>query len=144
MNMDIEVQSEATPTVTVDKLANIYIKMRDKRSLLKKAWEVQDKEIAEQMDMLEQKMLDTCKEMNADSIKTKHGTIIRSVKTRYWTNDWDSMYKFIKEHDAFGMLEKRIAQTNTKQFLEENPDLLPMGLNLDSEYTVVVRRSKEN
>ena len=142
--MDIEVQSEATPAVTVDKLANIYIKMRDKRSLLKKAWEVQDKEIAEQMDMLEQKMLDTCKEMNADSIKTKHGTIIRSIKTRYWTNDWDSMYKFIKEHYAFGMLEKRIAQTNTKQFLEENPDLLPMGLNLDSEYTVVVRRSKEN
>ena len=43
--MDEQVQSEATPAVTVDKLANIYIKMRDKRSLLKKAWEVQDKEI---------------------------------------------------------------------------------------------------
>jgi hypothetical protein len=31
-----------------------------------------------------------------------------------------------------------------KEFLSENPDLLPMGLNVESEYTVVVRRSKEN
>jgi hypothetical protein len=30
-----------------------------------------------------------------------------------------------------------------KQFLEENPDLLPMGLNVDREYTVVVRRPTE-
>jgi len=29
-----------------------------------------------------------------------------------------------------------------KEFLVENPDLLPMGLNVESEYTVVVRRPK--
>ena len=142
--MDDTVQEERPSTIPLDKLAQAYIKMRDKRVLIKKAWEVQDNEIKEQMDMLEEKMLDTCKEMNADSIKTKFGTIIRSIKSRYWTNDWDSTYKFIKEHDAFGLLEKRLHQTNLKQFLTENPDLLPMGLNVENEYTVLVRRSKEN
>jgi hypothetical protein len=29
-----------------------------------------------------------------------------------------------------------------KQFLEDHPDLLPPGLNRDSEYTVTVRRKK--
>jgi hypothetical protein len=27
-----------------------------------------------------------------------------------------------------------------KQFLEEHPELLPPGLNVDSEYTITVRR----
>ena len=27
-----------------------------------------------------------------------------------------------------------------KQFLEENPDLTPKGLNVDSEYVVTVRK----
>jgi hypothetical protein len=88
-------------------------------------------------------MLDVCKEMNADSIRTPHGTIIRSVKSRYWTNDWDSMYQLIKERDAFGLLEKRIQQTNMKEFLQENPNVLPAGLNVENAYSVVVRRSKE-
>ena len=142
--MDEEVQGEASLATPLDKLAKIYIKMRDKRDALRREYESTDGAIKEQMEILEATMLDACKEMKADSVKTKEGTIIRSIKTRYWTNDWDSMYKFIKEHDAFGLLEKRIAQTNTKNFLSENPEILPMGLNLDSEYTVTVRRPKGN
>jgi len=142
--MDDTVQEERPSTIPLDRLAQAYIKMRDKRSMLKAEWEAQDNEVKAQMEMLEEKMLDTCKEMNADSIKTKHGTIVRSIKSRYWTNDWDSTYAFIKEHNAFGLLEKRLHQTNLKQFLTENPDLLPMGLNVENEYTVLVRRSKEN
>jgi hypothetical protein len=142
--MDDTVQEERPSTIPLDRLAQAYIKMRDKRSMLKAEWEAQDNEVKAQMEMLEEKMLDTCKEMNADSIKTKHGTIVRSIKSRYWTNDWDSTYAFIKEHNAFGLLEKRLHQTNMKQFLSENPDVYPMGLNVENEYTVLVRRSKEN
>jgi hypothetical protein len=141
--MDKQVQSEAPPTA-IDKLAKVYLKIRDARDILKRNYEAEDDKIKSQMEILEAEMLSLCKASNAESIKTKEGTIIRSVKTRYWTNDWDSMYKFIKEHDAFGLLEKRIAQTNTKNFLSENPEILPMGLNLDSEYTVTVRRPKGN
>jgi hypothetical protein len=52
------------------------------------------------------------------------------------------MYQFVKENDAYPLLEKRLHQTNMRQFLEENPNLLPAGLMADSKYTVVVRRSK--
>jgi hypothetical protein len=137
--MDEEVQAP----VDLDKLTQIYIKIRDARSDNKRAFETQDKELEEQMQTLSSQMLDTCKDMNADSIRTPHGTIIRTVKSRYWTADWDSMYDFIEKHGAFGLLEKRLHQTNLKDFLSENPDVLPMGLNVESEYTVSVRRSKE-
>jgi len=126
--------------LTIDKLAAMYIKIRDKRSELKRAFEAQDAALEEQMKLLEVEMLDICKETNAETIRTKSGTVIRSIKSRYSTSDWDSMYQFIREHDAFGLLERRLHQTHMKQFLEENPELLPVGLNVDREYTVVVRR----
>jgi hypothetical protein len=129
-------------SVSSDKLAEIYIKIRDKRAELKEKFEEQDNELKAQQDLLAEQMLALCHEQGADSIKTPAGTIIRKVDTRYWTTDWDSMYQFIEEHDAFPLLEKRLHQTNMRQFLEENPDLLPAGLQADSKYTVVVRRSK--
>ena len=128
--------------IATDKLAEIYIKIRDQRAELKEKYEQEDEELKAQQDLLAEKMLDVCRENNADSIKTPAGTIIRKVDTRYWTTDWDSMYQFIQEHDAYPLLEKRLHQTNLKQFLEENPNLLPAGLQADSKYTVVVRRSK--
>jgi hypothetical protein len=67
---------------------------------------------------------------------------MRSVATRYWTNDWDSMYNFIKENDALGLFEKRISQANMRQFIEENPDKFPPGMLVDSKYKIIVRRSK--
>tara|TARA_R110000868_G_scaffold41447_2_gene141702 strand:+ start:1471 stop:1896 length:426 start_codon:yes stop_codon:yes gene_type:complete len=141
--MDEAVQEE-TSSVDMDKLAAVYIKIRDKRAVIKKEFDEKDKGLEEQMQLIANEMLDACKRIGADSIKTQHGTIIRSVKSRYWTNDWDSMYSFIEEQGAFGLLEKRLHQTNMKDFLSENPDLYPVGLNVENSYTVVVRRSKEN
>ena len=140
--MDSEVQEEKPP-IDVDLLAQIYIKMRDKRSALKQEFEKQDKEIQAQMDIIEVELLELCKQLNTNTLGTNHGTIVRSVKSRYWTNDWDSMYRFIKEHDAYGLLEKRIQQTHMKEFLAENPDVYPQGMNVENQFTVVVRRKKE-
>ena len=140
--MDEEVKDRVTP-VDLDKLTAIYIKIRDARADSKRVFEAEDNDLKEQMEVLEAQMLDVCKEMKADSIRTPHGTIIRSVKSRYWTNDWDSMYDFIQKNGAFGLLEKRLHQTNMKDFLSENPEALPLGLNVENSYSVVVRRSKE-
>ncbi len=130
-----------TEDISVDKLVSVYIKMRDKRSTLLREYEEQDGAIKEQMETLESKLLDLCKSIVADSLKTQHGTVIRTVKTRYWTNDWASMHKFIMQHNMPDLLEKRISQTVMKQLIEENPDMMPPNLNVDSRYAVTIRRS---
>jgi len=128
--------------VTADKLVSIYIKLRDKRAQALKAFEELDTELKTQQDMVSDKLQEMLKEIGADNIKTKHGTVTRTIKTRYWTSDWASMFQFIKDNDAMYLMEQRIHQTNIKKFLEENPDQLPIGLNSDSRYTVSVRKSK--
>jgi hypothetical protein len=122
--------------IKVDKLVQTYIKIRDKRAELAK----QDSALGEQLDIIEAGLLETFKELGADSLSTPYGTVSRRISRRYWTTDWASFYQFLKEHDAVELLEKRIAQSNIRQFLEENPDLLPPGLNVDSRYTASVRR----
>ena len=140
--MDSTVQEEK-PTLDVNQLTSVYIKMRDKRSQVKQEWEAEDTKIKEQMELIEEKLLDLCKELNTNTLGTDHGTVIRSIKSRYWTNDWDSMYQFIKEHDEFGLLEKRIQQSHMKEFIQENPDVYPAGMNVENQFTVLVRRKKE-
>ena len=130
-----------TETISVDKLVAVYIKMRDKRAELLRDYEEADSTVKAQMELVETKLLDTCKEIGVDRLGSKHGTVMRTVKTRYWTSDWESMHKFILENKMPELLERRISQTTMKQLLEENPELMPMGLNTDSKYSVTIRRT---
>ena len=126
--------------IKADKLVKTYVKIRDKRKELADQYEKQDGDLKEALETIEGELLEMCKETGADSLRTEFGTVTRRVAKRYWTNDWHSFHEFLKEHGALELLEKRIAQTNMSTFLEENPDLLPPGLNVDSRYTVTVRR----
>jgi hypothetical protein len=40
-------------------------------------------------------LLTYCKEQNVESVRTGEGLFYRGVTSRYWTNDWESMGKFI-------------------------------------------------
>ena len=123
-----------------DQLVAVYIKMRDKKDAIRHDMEQQMNHIEEQMQVVGQQILEICKETGAESIRTAHGTAYRTIKQKFWTNDWEAMHKFIRENEAMELLERRIHQTNMKQFLEENPELKPAGLNIDREYAITVRR----
>ena len=129
-----------TPNIPVEKLVKAYIKMRDKHNEMLQEFKDQEEALKEKMAKVKEALLEHCKEHNVDSVRTAEGLFFRTVKTSYWTSDWESMGKFIVEHTAPELLEKRIHQGNMKQFLEEHPDLLPPGINVDSEYAVTVRR----
>jgi hypothetical protein len=126
--------------VSVEKLTRVYIKIRDARAELSANFKKEDDDLKEKQDKIKRALLDHCKEHNVESVRTSEGLFYRSVKQRYWTSDWDSMNKFILENEVPEFYEKRLNQTVVKQFLEENPDAVPPGLNVDSEYTISVRK----
>jgi hypothetical protein len=127
-------------TVPVEELVKAYVNIRTKRSELKAEFAEKDDQLADKQDKIKRALLDHCKEHNVDSVKTAAGLFYRTIKSRYWTNDWESMHSFIMEHNLPEFFEKRLNQTNVRQFLEENPDLMPAGLNVDSEYVISVRK----
>ena len=132
--------TEETAKVPVEKLVKVYLKMKAKHDEARIAYEEEEKKLKAQMDKVKAALLMYCKEQNLESVRTEEGLFYRTVKTSYWTNDWESMGKFVVENNVPELLEKRLHQGNMKQFLEANPEVLPPGLNVDSEYTITVRR----
>jgi hypothetical protein len=124
----------------IEKIVAAYIKMRDTKDALYKEYSAKANEIEEQMTLLKHKLIEISKETGATSFSTPHGVAYRTIKNRYWTNDWGSFYDFMREQGTMELLEKRIHQTNMKEFLEQNPEVHPPGLNIDSEYEITVRR----
>jgi hypothetical protein len=122
-------------------LVKVYVKIRDARDAKRKEMEEEVATLDTQLELVEEQLLDICKTTGQNGGKTDYGSFTRSVKTRYWPSDWDSMYRFVKEHDAPELLERRVHQGNFKEFLQANPDKLPTGMNVESKYSITVRRA---
>jgi len=129
-------------TIDLDRVVSAYIKLRDKKRDLATEFEAQEAVLDTKIKTLEKALLGYCESSGAESVRTESGTFYRSIRSKYWTSDWEAMNRFIIKHEVPELLEKRVHQGNMKQFLEDHPDLLPPGLNRDSEYTVTVRRKK--
>jgi hypothetical protein len=125
----------------LEELVKIYLTIRTERERIESDWKRHDDELMQEMKLLEQSMLTVCNDTNASSIRTESGTVIRSLKERFTTNDWDNFKKFILENQAVDLLERRIHQGNFKEFIAEHKDEgLPPGVNVMREFTIVVRK----
>lgn len=122
--------------MNAEKLAEVYVKIRDARRELAK----RDEELKSQLDTIAEELLVICKDQGASTIRTPHGTISRRVDKHYWTNDWDSFFRFVKENEAFALMQRRINNSNMEQFLEENPNLHPPGLQADMKQSIVITK----
>ena len=122
----------------LEKLMQADINMRESIATL----ESQISEIKTKRTQVQEALNEACRTLNVTSIKTNVGTLTRKLKTRYWTSDWPQMHKFMKENDALELVEKRIQQSNIKQFISDNPELSPPGLQSTSEYTVSILKNR--
>jgi hypothetical protein len=126
--------------LSADKLAAIYRRIRAAIDAKEEEHKREIEALRDELEVVSQSLLEICNAQNADSLRTAEGTIMRRVKTRFWTTDWESMYKFIKEHDAPYLLQQRIHEGNMKQFLDENPEAFPVGMQVDNKYAITVRK----
>ena len=126
--------------ITPDKLAKTYLRIRAERSMLSAKYKEDDGKLIRQMDTVKQAMLDHCEAHNVESVRTSEGLFFRSTKKKYWVSEWDAMHRLIVEENAPQLLDKRINQANMREFLEENPDLKPEGLEIEEEVTISVRK----
>jgi len=127
--------------MNTEELVKIYLTIRNERERIEAEWEVRDKELKQELLVIEQSMLAICNDTNATSIKTEQGTIIRSLKERFTLSDRDSFNKYVREHDAVELFEGRIHQGNFKQFIADKQGAgLPPGVNVMREFGITVRK----
>ncbi len=125
----------------LDDLVTTYLTIRTERNTLKNQWEIRDSELKTDLDELERAMLVACNEINADSIRTGSGTIIKSLKETYTCGDWDNFKQFVVDNNALDLLQQRISQTNFKEFMStRQEDGLPPGISTLREFAITVRK----
>lgn len=134
--------TEAPAAPPLDKLAKAYRKIKARMQELTTAYDTEIDGLKAQLDVLSTAMKDQLLAQGVKSVNTAEGTIILATSTRYHATDWDAFKQFVQENDALDLFEKRIAQTNMANFLKENPDKVPPGLNSNSEYSISVRKPK--
>jgi hypothetical protein len=127
----------------MDELSVQYIKLRQKREILKERFTAEDGEFEKAMAEIEAQLLDTLNASNSNSMSTNSAVVIRTVRKRYNPTNWEAVYRLVDKYKAYGVLQKRIHDTNMKDFLEEHPDEYPVGMNVDSRYAVTVRRKNQ-
>jgi len=125
-----------------EELVSTYIKIRSAIADKQEEHKVEIQSLQDKLDTISNALLDTCNSQGIDSFKTSAGSVSRSVKSRYWPSDWEVMYEFIKERNMPELLEKRVHQTNMKQYIEENPNDVPAGLQVDSKYSIRVTKPR--
>ena len=138
MTEDIEAAPEVE-AIPLDKLVKIH-------SRIKAQMEALDRQLAELEEAKTEIRLaikDQMKALGLTSVQTSSGTVSLMKKTRYNTQDWDSFKTFVLEHQVVDLLEKRIAQGNMATFLEENPGLVPPGLNSITEFDIRVTKARQ-
>jgi hypothetical protein len=126
-------------------LAAAYLSVRDERDRLAKEYENNDKQLKEQQDVIKSALLELCNSVNADSIKTGAGLVMRQLKERFYPSEWDSFRDFIVTHGLVDLLERRVHQKNFKSYMDDHKgEGLPPGVNVMKEFDIVVRRNRSS
>jgi len=141
--MGDKMEQEALPeTTSVDAVIGAYVTLRSKKERINADAKAAVKKLDDQMAKLEA-WLQT--KMNADgsnSISTDLGTAYKSTTEKASVADMDSFLEYVRENDAWHLLEKRVSTVGVRAMLDEKLPL-PAGVNWYTGTAIHVRKPSE-
>jgi hypothetical protein len=126
-------------TVTVDAVIKKYMRLREKKAATEA--EIKERVDAIKADMAKLEAFLMAK-LDADgltSFKTEYGTAFLTTTDFANVEDWDAVLRFIREEDAFDMLEKRVSKTAVRGYIEANKEV-PPGIKYGTKLDINVRK----
>lgn len=123
-----------------DRMVRAYMKMRERRSQLKREFEETDGKIKAQMEMIETEFLKMFQETGTKNLKTEMGTVFTAETTKASIADWGTFAEWVRANNALEFLEQRVKAKEVTTYLEEHGEL-PPGINTHRERNVRIRKS---
>tara|TARA_R100001443_G_C3314089_1_gene168450 strand:+ start:345 stop:749 length:405 start_codon:yes stop_codon:yes gene_type:complete len=125
--------------IPINKVIDTYLKLRGEKETLESKTKEKVKSIKEQMAKLEAYIKEQADEQGVDSFKTGNGTAFLTTTDFAQVADWDAVLEFIKDNDAFDLLEKRVSKTAVRGYIEADKSV-PSGINYGTRIDVNVRK----
>ena len=95
--------------------------------------------IKSKMEKLEAWIKDQADQQGVTSFKTKHGTAFLTTTDYAQVGDWDAVLNFIRDNEAFDMLEKRVSKIAVRGYIEHTKSV-PPGVNYGTKLEVNIRK----
>ena len=126
-------------SMNIEDFVAAYIKLRDKKATIKAEYDLKVADVDKLLEQVEAKLLLHFQETGASSIKTPSGTAYKTTRTSATVADWDSLLKFVRAHEFWQLLERRVAKKAVEE-MKEADGKLPPGVNWSEEVVVNFRR----
>jgi hypothetical protein len=128
--------------VTVDAAVAAYIRLRSEKEAIEQEMKDRVEIVKSKMAKLEAWFQQYLDETGQTSAKTKQGTVFMTTTDYARVADWDAILEFIKEREAFDLLEKRVSKNAVRGYIEADGSV-PPGVNYGSKISVNIRRPSD-
>lgn len=125
---------------TVEQVVETYLKLRRKKEAIEASTKEQLATVKDKMTKLESWLMQKADEEGVTSFKTSAGTAFVTSTDFANVADWDAVLTFIKENEAFDMLEKRVSKTAVRAHMDETGEV-PPGITYGSKLGVSIRKA---
>lgn len=124
---------------TVDAVVATYMKLRAQKDAIEAQVKADVEELKAKMEKIEAWIKEQADTQGVTSFKTNHGTAFLTTVDYANVADWDAVLKYIRDNEAFDMLEKRISKTAVRGYIE-NTKTVPPGVNYGTKLEVNIRK----
>jgi hypothetical protein len=116
-----------------------FIKLREKKRVLKEQYEQANKPLTEMENLLSASIMTLLNELGAENVRTRHGTCFKTTRTNASLADPDAFMQHVIKNEQFELLDRKANTTAVKAYLADHGEL-PPGVNLNSMQTIGVHK----
>lgn len=124
----------------VDVLIAKYVELREKKARMDEEHKQRLAPINKAMDTLEAYILKNFQESGVESARTDAGTAYISEKSSTTVADKEAFLNFVKQSEAWHLLDVRALKTAVEEYLTVN-QTLPAGVNISRVIGINVRKA---
>jgi hypothetical protein len=126
-------------SVNVDDVISTYMKLRGQKDALEAEVKEKVSVIKSKMEKLESWIKEQADAQGVTSFKTRHGTAFLTTSDYANVADWDAMIAFVKENEAYDLLEKRVSKVAVRGYIDQTK-AVPPGVNYGTRLDVNIRK----
>ncbi len=126
---------------TIEQVIAGIMNIRERKKALKDTYDAEKSRLDKMEENGELYILAQMQKLGIDNCKTVYGTAYAQTKMKSSIGDWNQFANWMLQTGHIDLLQHQINTQNLKDFLAENGNTLPPGVNTFNTRTVTIRRS---
>lgn len=116
-----------------------YLTLRNQKEALAQSVKAKVDEINAKLVKIEAWIKQQADAQGVTSFKSEHGTAFLTTVDFANVADWDATLRFIRDNEAYDMLEKRVSKTAVRAYIDQTKTV-PPGVNYGTKLEVNIRK----